>query len=65
MCTDIQADVEDGQLQYFYVLAFVLQGDEEAQTFLLLPPCQTSDQPFAHAEVFVGVCVCVRACLRG
>lgn len=27
MCEDIQADVEDGQLQFFYVLAFVLQGD--------------------------------------
>lgn len=27
MCEDIQADVEDGQLQFFYILAFVLQGD--------------------------------------
>ncbi|XP_075904648.1 serine/threonine-protein kinase 11-interacting protein isoform X2 [Nelusetta ayraudi] len=27
VCADIQADVEDGQLQYFYLLAFVLQGD--------------------------------------
>lgn len=27
VCEDIQADVEDGQLQFFYVLAFVLQGD--------------------------------------
>lgn len=28
MCEDIQADVEDGQLQFFYILAFVLQGDK-------------------------------------
>lgn len=27
VCEDIQADVEDGQLQFFYILAFVLQGD--------------------------------------
>lgn len=27
VCEDIQADVEDGQLQFFYVLAFVLRGD--------------------------------------
>lgn len=27
MCEDIQADVEDGQLQIFYILAFILQGD--------------------------------------
>lgn len=27
VCEDIQADVEDGQLQFFYVLAFVLQED--------------------------------------
>lgn len=27
VCEDIQADVEDGQLQFFYLLAFVLQGD--------------------------------------
>lgn len=27
MCEDIQADVEDGQLQFFYILAFVLRGD--------------------------------------
>lgn len=27
MSADIQADVEDGQLQYFYLLAFVLQGN--------------------------------------
>lgn len=27
VCEDIQADVEDGQLQFFYILAFILQGD--------------------------------------
>ncbi|XP_062417579.1 serine/threonine-protein kinase 11-interacting protein-like [Pungitius pungitius] len=27
VCEDIQADVEEGQLQFFYILAFVLQGD--------------------------------------
>uniref|UniRef100_UPI0037E8D0BE serine/threonine-protein kinase 11-interacting protein n=1 Tax=Semicossyphus pulcher TaxID=241346 RepID=UPI0037E8D0BE len=27
VCEDIQADVEDGQLQFFYVLAFILQDD--------------------------------------
>ncbi|XP_049919526.1 serine/threonine-protein kinase 11-interacting protein isoform X2 [Epinephelus moara] len=27
VCDDIQADVEDGQLQFFYILAFVLQED--------------------------------------
>ncbi|XP_061571741.1 serine/threonine-protein kinase 11-interacting protein [Cololabis saira] len=27
VCEDIQADVEDGQLQFFYVLAFLLQED--------------------------------------
>lgn len=27
MCEDIQADVEDRQLQFFYILAFVLQED--------------------------------------
>ncbi|XP_041638092.1 serine/threonine-protein kinase 11-interacting protein isoform X2 [Cheilinus undulatus] len=27
VCEDIQADVEDGQLQFFYMLAFVLQED--------------------------------------
>lgn len=27
VCEDIQADVEDGQLQFFYILAFVLQED--------------------------------------
>ncbi|KAF3688448.1 Serine/threonine-protein kinase 11-interacting protein [Channa argus] len=27
VCEDIQADVEDGQLQLFYILAFVLQED--------------------------------------
>ncbi|KAG7239293.1 hypothetical protein INR49_029258 [Caranx melampygus] len=27
VCEDIQADVEDGQLQFFYILAFVLQDD--------------------------------------
>ncbi|XP_047210933.1 serine/threonine-protein kinase 11-interacting protein isoform X2 [Girardinichthys multiradiatus] len=27
VCEDIQADVEDGQLQFFYVLAFVLQEE--------------------------------------
>ncbi|XP_020497825.2 serine/threonine-protein kinase 11-interacting protein isoform X1 [Labrus bergylta] len=27
VCEDIQADVEDGQLQFFYMLAFVLQDD--------------------------------------
>ncbi|XP_013876160.1 serine/threonine-protein kinase 11-interacting protein isoform X2 [Austrofundulus limnaeus] len=27
VCEDIQADVEDGQLQFFYLLAFVLQED--------------------------------------
>ncbi|XP_010783732.1 serine/threonine-protein kinase 11-interacting protein [Notothenia coriiceps] len=27
VCEDIQADMEDGQLQFFYILAFVLQGD--------------------------------------
>ncbi|KAM3585336.1 uncharacterized protein V6R79_014870 [Siganus canaliculatus] len=27
VCDDIQADVEDGQLQFFYILAFVLQDD--------------------------------------
>lgn len=31
MCEDIQADVEDGQLQFFYILAFVLQGDHSAK----------------------------------
>lgn len=36
VCADIQADVEDGQLQYFYLLAFVLQGNIAAQTFLLI-----------------------------
>uniref|UniRef100_A0A3Q1K221 Serine/threonine-protein kinase 11-interacting protein n=1 Tax=Anabas testudineus TaxID=64144 RepID=A0A3Q1K221_ANATE len=30
VCEDIQADVEDGQLQFFYILAFVLQGDMSA-----------------------------------
>lgn len=30
MCEDIQADVEDGQLQFFYILAFVLQGDTKS-----------------------------------
>lgn len=30
MCEDIQADVEEGQLQFFYILAFVLQGDKSA-----------------------------------
>ena len=33
MCEDIQEDVEDGQLQFFYILAFVLQGDEASETF--------------------------------
>ncbi|XP_059183624.1 LOW QUALITY PROTEIN: serine/threonine-protein kinase 11-interacting protein [Centropristis striata] len=27
VCEDIQADVEDGQLQFFYIMAFVLQED--------------------------------------
>ncbi|XP_034533610.1 serine/threonine-protein kinase 11-interacting protein isoform X2 [Notolabrus celidotus] len=27
VCEDIQADVEDGQLQFFYMLAFILQED--------------------------------------
>ncbi|XP_076579725.1 serine/threonine-protein kinase 11-interacting protein isoform X1 [Chaetodon auriga] len=27
VCEDIQADVEDGQLQFFYILAFVLRED--------------------------------------
>eukprot|EP00064_Thunnus_orientalis_P008383 superscaffoldBa00000993_g8406 len=27
VCEDIQADVEDGQLQFFYILAFVLRDD--------------------------------------
>ncbi|XP_029373296.1 serine/threonine-protein kinase 11-interacting protein isoform X2 [Echeneis naucrates] len=27
VCEDIQADVEEGQLQFFYILAFVLQED--------------------------------------
>ncbi|XP_054480058.1 serine/threonine-protein kinase 11-interacting protein isoform X3 [Anoplopoma fimbria] len=27
VCDDIQADVEDGQLQFFYILAFVLQEE--------------------------------------
>lgn len=27
VCEDIQADMEDGQLQFFYILAFVLQED--------------------------------------
>ncbi|KAG7503586.1 hypothetical protein JOB18_041325 [Solea senegalensis] len=27
VCDDIQADVEDGQLQFFYILAFILQED--------------------------------------
>ncbi|XP_028987169.1 serine/threonine-protein kinase 11-interacting protein isoform X2 [Betta splendens] len=27
VCEDIQADVEDGQLQFFYILAFVLKDD--------------------------------------
>lgn len=27
VCEDIQADVEDGQLQFFYMLAFILQDD--------------------------------------
>lgn len=30
VCEDIQEDVEDGQLQFFYILAFVLQGDMSA-----------------------------------
>lgn len=31
VCEDIQADVEDGHLQFFYLLAFVLQGDVPAR----------------------------------
>ncbi|CAN9498117.1 unnamed protein product [Ophioblennius macclurei] len=27
VCEDMQADVEDGQLQFFYILAFILQED--------------------------------------
>uniref|UniRef100_A0A3Q1EJZ4 Serine/threonine-protein kinase 11-interacting protein-like n=1 Tax=Acanthochromis polyacanthus TaxID=80966 RepID=A0A3Q1EJZ4_9TELE len=27
VCEDIQADMEDGQLQFFYILAFILQED--------------------------------------
>lgn len=39
VCEDIQADVEDGQLQFFYILAFVLQGDTftySAKKYLIL-----------------------------
>lgn len=36
VCEDIQADVEDGQLQFFYILAFVLQGDKSLAKLLLL-----------------------------
>lgn len=31
MHEDIQTDVEDGQPQFFYLLAFVLQGDVSAR----------------------------------
>lgn len=36
VCEDIQADVEDGQLQFFYILAFVLQGDTCTHSVTLL-----------------------------
>lgn len=38
MCEDIQADVEDGQLQFFYILAFVFQGDVRARPAAAPPP---------------------------
>lgn len=41
VCEDIQADVEDGQLQFFYILAFVLQGElfthSAKKTLIMLP----------------------------
>lgn len=39
VCEDIQADVEDGQLQFFYILAFVRRGDFSP----LLPPQTFND----------------------
>uniref|UniRef100_A0A674NEH1 Serine/threonine-protein kinase 11-interacting protein n=1 Tax=Takifugu rubripes TaxID=31033 RepID=A0A674NEH1_TAKRU len=35
VCEDIQADVEDGQLQFFYILAFILQGDVSSSLTIL------------------------------
>ncbi|XP_017282417.1 serine/threonine-protein kinase 11-interacting protein isoform X3 [Kryptolebias marmoratus] len=35
VCEDIQADVEDGQLQFFYLLAFVLREDRWTSLTLL------------------------------
>lgn len=58
MCEDIQADVEDGQLQFFYMLAFVLQGDKTESTSpnVQILPCHQ------HKTVLLSelghVCVC-------
>lgn len=35
VCEDIQADMEDGQLQFFYILAFVLQGDASSHSSVM------------------------------
>lgn len=55
VCADIQADVEDGQLQYFYLLAFVLQGNTAAQTFFFIAWRHALDLPFAHDKMSVFV----------
>lgn len=54
MCEDIQADVEDGQLQFFYILAFVLQGDVSARPGSF----DTSDLPrsLLFAAEYSGLC---------
>ncbi|XP_029696317.1 serine/threonine-protein kinase 11-interacting protein [Takifugu rubripes] len=40
VCEDIQADVEDGQLQFFYILAFILQ-DSVWQSLTILATRET------------------------
>lgn len=66
MCEDIQADVEDGQLQFFYVLAFVLQGDISARPSgrvrrvrpaLIAPVCAGSSPAAASCLLPVWVLV--------
>lgn len=53
VCEDIQADVEDGQLQFFYILAFVLQGDvskKERPAFTCVFPSDSVTLAFLHAH---------------
>lgn len=50
VCEDIQADVEDGQLQFFYILAFILQGNMTTNS--------AKKNKLACAFSFVGSVIC-------